>query len=102
MSANKRRHDETDIRIGIRVAGIGGTLDSVAAGQCGGDAAGKDGGGMKREQYYRHDNVERGNVTLTVESKEGGVIERKTGKVSEMYKYRQLHYPNAYNYRHHF
>ncbi len=53
-------------------------------------------------QYYRYDRVERGNVTLTLESKEGGVIERKVGKVHEMYKYRQLHYPNAHNYRHHF
>ena len=55
-----------------------------------------------REQYYRYDHVNKGNVTLTIESRVGVAIERRTGKVREMYKYRQLHYPNAHNYRHHF
>ncbi len=44
MSANRRRHDETDTRIDVWIVGIGGTRDSVADGQPGGDAFGKDDG----------------------------------------------------------
>lgn len=54
------------------------------------------------KQLYRYDHVVKGEATLTVESyPQGGVIEVKRDSARNLYKYRQLHYPNAHNYRHH-
>lgn len=53
------------------------------------------------KQLYRYDRTDTGQVTLSIVHPYGGVFETKRGKVREMFKYRQAHYPNAHNYRHH-